>query len=241
MQKICIVIPCFNEEKRFPVREFTSFIDCNSEYYFCLVNDGSSDNTLKVLSDIQNYGKERILVVDLNINNGKAEAVRKGILKSMEWRPFDFVAYFDADFSTPLSELNNFLSYSDNYSFIIGSRIKRMGVVIERSQLRHYLGRLFSTVASIMLKLPVYDTQCGAKMISTKIAPIVFKEKFLSRWLFDIEIFARLNVIYGNEKVKEMVYELPLTIWIEKENSKIKPGYFIKVPFELIRIYNKYK
>jgi dolichyl-phosphate beta-glucosyltransferase len=241
MQKTCIVIPFFNEENRFPVLEFITFFDENSDYFFCLVNDGSKDGTSKMLADIHSTRKDRILIPDFEINVGKAEAVRVGILKALEWKPFNFVAYFDADLSTPLSELRAFLAHGHNYSFIVGSRIKHLGSIIERSKVRHYIGRILATMASLILNLPVYDTQCGAKLINSKLVPVIFKDPFISRWLFDIEIFARLISEYGYEEVDKMIKEVPLTIWIEKGDSRIKPGYVFKIPFELYKIYSLYK
>lgn len=241
MQKVCVVIPCFNEEKRFPVHYFLGCLNNNPEYFFCLVNDGSTDNTTILLESIKSYREERIMVLDLKVNVGKAEAVRMGVFKALEWNTFSYIAYFDADFSTPLSELQGFLSFGNKYYFIVGSRIKHMGSIIERSNMEHYFGRAFSTLASNILHLPVYDTQCGAKLINAKIVPIIFKEPFISRWLFDIEIFARIITDFGYDKACQIIKEVPLSTWIEKGGSKIKPSYIFKIPFELLKIRLKYK
>ncbi len=244
MQKICIVIPSYNEEKRLNIDEFFSFFDINPNIYFCFVNDGSTDNTIELLNSLKKNREDRILLVDLEENKGKAEAVRIGVLESNKWKTFDYIGFFDADFSTPLTELNYFESFKDNvfdYPVIIGSRIKRMGANIKRSATRHYIGRVFSTIASSILGLPIYDTQCGAKLINKEIVDFAFEEPFISKWLFDIEIFARIINKYGYQETNKMILEIPLNQWVEKGESKINKSYFFKIPIDLIRISKKYK
>ena len=91
------------------------------------------------------------------------------------------------------------------------------------------------------MKIRVYDTQCGAKIFSKNICEKIFVEKFISRWLFDVELFARLIRVYGIDKTIEISFEQPVRKWMDIEKSKIKPIYFLKEPFELIKIVRHYK
>lgn len=237
-QSICIVVPCYNEGKRLPILEFEAFLD-NNNISFCFVNDGSNDNTLQVLAELQCKYENFIKVISNKTNLGKAESVRNGINTSLNWRKFDYVGYFDADLATPLNEIQHLMeaySISDKYGFVLGSRIKRLGVNIDRIPARHYLGRIFATFASIVLALPVYDTQCGAKIIKSEIANIIFEQPFLSKWLFDIELIARTMKSYSTG----IFFEVPLNEWIEKGDTRIKILDMFKFPFELIRIKIKY-
>lgn len=242
MQKTIIIIPCYNEENRFSKELFNEFY-LKSEICFCFVNDGSKDNTLQMLNGLQHGRKERIIVVDLKQNSGKAEAVRHGILQSINWKQLDFIGYFDSDFATPLSEIPYLLNQFDNnpnYQIVFGSRVKLMGRKIEREILRHYLGRIFSTTASLMLKLPIYDTQCGAKYFRLQLAQQIFSQPFISRWLFDVEIFARIINLYGYEQAAAVMYEAPLNQWSEIGGSKLSFRHYLIAPYELFRIKLRY-
>jgi len=242
MPKTIIIIPCYNEENRFLADLFNEFY-LKSEVCFCFVNDGSKDYTLRMLKGLQQGRTERINVLDLKRNGGKAEAVRQGILQSMNWKKFDFIGYLDADFATPLSEINYLLHQFDNKpdcQVVFGSRVKLMGRKIERQVLRHYLGRIFATTVSMILKLPIYDTQCGAKMFRIQLAKQIFIQPFISRWLFDVEIFARIINLYGYERAAAVMYEAPLNQWLEVGGSKLSFKPYLIAPYELFQIKLKY-
>lgn len=241
MQKTGIVIPCYNEADRLNVNAFNEFIKENETIEFLFVNDGSSDETMKALESIRLNCSERVMILDLKANQGKAEAVRQGLLFMFSLNKYPYVGFWDADLATPLNEINRLLSASaySNFKIVLGSRLKRLGANVERRALRHILGRVFSTFASLILKLPVYDTQCGAKLFhqSTK---ELFEEKFITKWLFDIEILARYRNTNGIDKALIDLYEYPISTWIEVGGSKLSATHMLKVPFELLRIKQKY-
>lgn len=244
MQTLCLIIPCYNEAERLPQRYLRKFIQTHPNIHLCLVNDGSQDTTWTIIGQLSKESPQQIFGLNLEENQGKAEAVRLGLLHMQQQGEYEYLGYFDADMATPLDQVDFFLHFCQGtftHSFIVGSRIKRLGAKVERSPLRHYLGRIFSTVASLILQLPVYDTQCGAKLIKAEIVPKIFEQPFLSKWLFDIEIFARLRGLYGKEKVEEEVMEIPLQIWLEKGDSRLKSRDLLRVFPELYKIYRKYK
>lgn len=243
-EKICIIIPCYNEETRLSVNDFQDFCNQNSHISFVFVNDGSKDNTLAVLNKMKDGYEENISVVDLERNSGKAEAVRRGIQYSFVWNKFDYVAYFDADLATPLEEIHHLydqMKQSEKREVSFGSRMKRIGANCERKATRHYFGRVFATSASLILRLAVYDTQCGAKLFSNSIAKEVFDQPFISSWLFDVEIFARIIIKRGYQSINSIMIEVPVNTWIEMGESKLRFSHLLKVPFELIAIRQKYK
>ena len=123
----------------------------------------------------------------------------------------------------------------------MGSRVLRAGAIIERSPRRHYLGRVFATAASVGLDLPFYDTQCGAKLIGRELVEPLFKEPFLSRWLFDLELLMRLRRLLGEDDFKSGVIEVPLNRWVDKGGSRIRMKDLIAVPYHLLRIRHHYR
>ncbi|NJW54044.1 glycosyltransferase [Salinimicrobium oceani] len=242
MKSIAIIIPFFNEAERFTVEEYETSFAPYSELTFLLVNDGSSDGTGHLLNKLA-LKLSNVQVLHLEKNQGKAEAVRKGSLKLLDQGKFEFIGYFDADLATPLSQLTLFREAMQNpgNQLWFGSRIKRAGAEILRNPTRHYSGRVIATIVNIfILKIPIYDTQCGAKILTRKIASEVFENPFISRWFFDIEIVARLQQVYSRQELKKMIFEIPLTKWTEKGSTKIRVKDILLIPLHLIKIRMKY-
>lgn len=240
-----IVVPCYNEAARLRVQAFEEFAKSHREVGFLFVNDGSSDDTgatLRRLSDAH----EQLSVLDLDVNSGKAEAVRRGVLAVLELEPA-YVGFWDADLATPLEAIDDLEAVLDarpDLEMVFGSRVKLLGRSIERSALRHYAGRVFATATSRVLELPIYDTQCGAKLfrVSSDIAAL-FDEPFLTRWTFDVEIIARLiELRRGGDrpKAKDVIYEYPLHCWHDVAGSKVSPWDFPRALWELARIRRRY-
>lgn len=237
-----IVIPCYNEEKRLPLVDFTTYFSSNPSVLFLFVNDGSKDNTIGVLQTLQE-SYINVQVLDIKVNQGKANAVREGFLYALSNFSFNYIGYFDADLATPLYEIQRFLTYflaEPKLQMVVGSRVRRMGADIDRNTKRHIFGRVFATLASSTLLLPIYDTQCGAKMFTHSLAQDIFQEHFSSKWLFDVEIFARVALNIGYPEVKLAILEHPLEFWFEKGDSRIKGKDFLIFPIDLMKIYRKY-
>src|SRR5688572_2583418 len=100
---IAIVIPCYNESDRLDKNAFIQFAETYREVHFVFVNDGSTDDTNKIISDLEEQLPLQIKSVTLSKNLGKGGAVRAGIL-SIKENQFEFIGYLDADLSTPIFE-----------------------------------------------------------------------------------------------------------------------------------------
>ena len=242
MVHTAIIIPCYNEASRFPVNRFVSFVKKHSAVSIYFVNDGSSDNTDSILEDLRIKFPKNISVINQKKNEGKAAAVRLGMNSALKNNKFDRFAFLDADLSTSIEEcilLSEKLTKET--SFVFGSRIKKLDNNIRRKTHRFIIGRIIATFISKMLRLPIYDSQCGCKIFSREWATFIFNEAFLTRWLFDVEIFYRLINHFGRTKIQTKILEVPLSTWIDSENSKVSLFYGIKVWFDLLKIYRHYR
>lgn len=243
---IVIVVPCYNEAQRLQSDLFRSYANKYPAVRVVFVNDGSTDSTAEVLSALTNE-LDSFSLVNLQKNRGKAEAVRQGVLWAIENTDPDYVGYWDADLATPLAEIPRFVELMDerpDCDLVLGSRVKLLGCSIERRAVRHYSGRIFATLASLVLGIPVYDTQCGAKLFRVNSSfPSYFRDPFNARWAFDVEVIARVlsaqNGVdpQGSESV---IMELPLIKWKDIPGSKLRPWDSLVAIKDLIRIYRRY-
>lgn len=237
-----IVIPCYNEEKGININEYSNFIQTNSEVLLCFVDDGSKDNTIKILGILKEKYPEQVHIIACEKNSGKAEAVRIGINYCNKNFSHDFIGYLDADLATTLEEFCEIKNYiKGDITFCFGSRIMKLGSIIEREYSRFLIGRIIATFISNQLQLKVYDTQCGCKVFTKETSELLFKNKFISRWLFDVELFHRMIQAYGKEGALKKMYEVPLKLWVEKGDSKVKLSYFFKLWIDLFQIGKEYK
>jgi glycosyltransferase involved in cell wall biosynthesis len=240
-----VVVPCYNEAKRLDARAFSQFRATGRLVEFLFMNDGSTDETLAVLKRMQCSSPDTVRVRDQQLNRGKAEAVRTGMLAALD-ADADFVGFWDADLATPLEELPRFLDVlaeRREIDGVLGSRVKLLGRSIERHAWRHYLGRFFATIVSELLRLPVYDTQCGAKMFrATDTLRTVLARPFTTSWLFDVEILARLIALEkgGTAAAADKLYELPLDEWRDIAGSKLAGGAYVKAASSVLALYREY-
>jgi len=240
---VMIVVPCYNEAQRLPTARFQEFLD-QSSIQVVFVDDGSRDETAQVLENLRASREDRVTVLRLKTNQGKAEAVRQGINFALQHQA-EYTGYWDADLATPLDAIPCFLAVFDqrpSLDMVFGSRVKLLGRKVHRRPWRHYLGRVFATMVSVMLRLPIYDTQCGAKIFRVRPdTPALFADPFLARWVFDVEILARYIRMLGSPSLAaSRIYEYPLEEWEDVAASKVKGTDFLIALRDIARIYWTY-
>jgi dolichyl-phosphate beta-glucosyltransferase len=241
-----IVIPCYDEAARLRSDRFRDFLFAHPEVAFVFVDDGSRDGTLELLRSVERAAPGQVCVLALPENVGKAEAVRRGMLRALEGGA-DYVGYWDADLATPLAAVLDFVDLLDarpELELAIGARVVLLGRHIERRAGRHYLGRVAATAIALVLGLRVYDTQCGAKLF--RAGPAVreiFADAFVARWIFDVEILARLirsRRVEGLPPAETVVCELPLQEWIDVAGTKLGALDYLRAAADLLRIRRRY-
>lgn len=233
---VIVVIPCFNEAARMDEAEVRVLLEPDDTTVL-FVDDGSTDATATVLDEIcQRMPKGRAKLTVLPRNGGKAEAVRQGLSQALFELGGEIVGYLDADFSTPASEMHHLRAELERTGadVALGSRVARLGSRIERTPSRHYLGRVYATVASVVLDLAVYDTQCGAKLFrDTPALREAVSSPFRSRWSFDVELLGRLM---SRGLGPDRMIEVPLRTWVDVPGSKLKLGGAVKAGLDLLAL-----
>lgn len=235
--RVAIVVPCYNEAKRLDCGSFISFLAEHESVSLVFVNDGSADATLDVLAVVQAARPEQVEVLSLLQNSGKAEAVRTGMLHAAH-NGAEFIGYWDADLATPLEAIPDFtkvLSRFDEVEVVFGSRRCLLGHRINRTFFRRCVSRACSALARLAVRLPVADTQCGAKLMrNTAGLKTALSSRFTAGWLFDVELFSRISA--RTQDRRRAFYEMPLSEWTEVAGSKVSGKAIVKSGFQMLRL-----
>jgi dolichyl-phosphate beta-glucosyltransferase len=243
MSRAIIVVPCYNEARRLNLRVIQDFGRRAEAAELLFVNDGSGDETPRLIEHLHQNNPRRFSFLHLAKNGGKAEAVRRGVLLALS-SGADYVGYWDADLATPLADIESFCRVLDGkpqIDAVVGTRMRLLGHHVERQPLRYWLGRLFANMASAALGVRIFDTQCGAKLFrATPRMAQLFERPFLTRWIFDVEILARMQCsrqATNLSGLRERVYEFPLDAWRDVTGSTVRSGDFFKATLEMAKIY----
>lgn len=129
MDKISIIIPCYNEEQALPylyaeLQKVTADMP-NQEFEFIFINDGSRDKTLSLIKELRQKD-DRVRFVSFSRNFGKEAAIYAGLKASKG----DFVSLIDADLQDPpslIKEMYTILNTEEEYDCVATRRIDRKG------------------------------------------------------------------------------------------------------------------
>jgi len=213
---LSVVIPAYNEEDRIgkTIEKTLEYLQKQEySYELIIVDDGSCDNTSGVVeSFIKNDPNSHFL--SYPDNAGKGKAVRTGIVASKG----EFVLFMDADYSTPIEELEKAFAVMQNGADIaIGSRgLEPDMVVVKQPSYRQWGAKIFNMIAFYWLSLTEFkDTQCGFKLFRGKMARKIFSIMKVDGYMFDVES------LYLAKKHKYVIREFPVH-WINDPSSKLR-------------------
>jgi glycosyltransferase involved in cell wall biosynthesis len=130
MQNYAIVVPCCNEEKRFPFQEYLSFAKNHPELLLCFVNNGSKDKTLTLLRGLQSACPGNISVLSLAKNSSSSDAVQQGQLYMHQKYNVEISRFLVADLATKPEKWLPKEKYKEEYTPIgamTGSRMQHAG------------------------------------------------------------------------------------------------------------------
>lgn len=234
MNTTILIIPCRNEYARLRPEAFFAALAANPALTFVFVDDASTDRTDESLAFLER-SSAAIKALYLPRHLGKAGAVREGVTWALTHTAADFIGFWDADLATPLNELNAFiaaLTTNPLCDAAIGSRWPHLGANVTRSSCRRFTGSIMHSLIRHFAHLPVYDTQCGAKLFRRALAARIFTQPFRSRWLFDVELLKRLS----KDELCRRVREIPLENWRDVPGSKMKFLDKVRSLADLLRI-----
>jgi len=185
---LSVVIPAYNEEERIGrtlqnIRQYLARQDYASEVI--VVDDGSRDQTADKAAEALRAMKNGFLI-SRRLNVGKGYSVKEGILRSRG----DLVLFSDADLSTPIEELENFLPWMRaGYDVVIGSRgLPESDIQVRQNYVRELMGKTFNRFVRLFLMTGIPDTQCGFKLFGGAVAREIFRRARTAGFSFDVEV-----------------------------------------------------
>lgn len=237
--RFAVIVPCYNEGSRLKVRELLDFCLKYKEFDFYFVNDGSTDNTEKIL--VNNFSElPNATIFNNHKNLGKGETIRKAI-NAIECKKYNYYGFIDADLEIPLAHLLKLYNTTLDSNALLGLTYRDEAYSV-KSKVPRYLGnKIIKIISSFILKYDqtIEDTQCGCKIFSSKITHI-FKQPFISSWLFDIELLLRLRDFPGTISGKITTTRLSRLDFAESNSSfNLKSGMqLLKELYKINNIYN---
>jgi dolichyl-phosphate beta-glucosyltransferase len=234
---LSVILPAYNEEKNIigTLTELDNFLkDQFLNYEIIIVDDGSSD---KSNSLIKSFNGGSCILLENPQNLGKGAAVKRGMLSAKG----DLILFMDADNSTTIANLPDFIKAIGNNDFdiVIASRaLSESDIKLHQPKFKEYLGKMGNLLIRLLLVPRISDTQCGFKLFKKECLKL-FKLQRLSRWGFDFEILFLAKKF--NFKIKEM----PVS-WTNNFDTKVRSSDYLGTLKELILVlYNnltgKYK
>lgn len=196
-EPVLLVIPCFRESGRIGpfLASLREELHRDEAVTVLVVEDGGGHDeqeAMRTLVEKQRAGWPALRpLLALAENRGKGGAVYAGWAAATDHR---WLAFVDADGSCPAYEVKRLIALAREQprAALFASRVCMLGRHIRREFHRHLIGRVYATIVSETLRIPVYDSQCGLKVVPAgafeKIRPLAQVPGFA----FDVELLCLL-------------------------------------------------
>ncbi len=229
MQRLSVIIPAYNEEKRIEATllDVDAYLEKQQyDYEIIVVDNNSTDRTSEVVKKLEATTVQNAKVV-LETTKGKGAAVRRGMLESQG----DYCVFMDADNATPINQIEKFWpDLQSGNEVVIGSRyVDPSTVKIKQPFYRILLSRMSNILIQILLVPHIKDTQCGFKAFQGRAAKEIFKHVTIYGWAFDMELLAIAL------KLSYRIKEVPVS-WEEHGGSHVPLKAYIQSLIDLLRI-----
>jgi glycosyltransferase involved in cell wall biosynthesis len=208
-----IVIPAHNEEHRIDRTLHVYRAQCtHPDTSFVVALDRCTDGTERV---VRAHADEDARVVPLQFPKlGKGGV----LLESFRRCRGDVVGFVDADCATPPAELLRLVDAVGHADIAIASRRHPASVLpCRRSMSRRVASAGFAMVVRGLFRLPLRDTQCGAK---------VFRREAIERCLPFVssrDLLFDVDVLVTARRLGFGIAEVP-TVWIDQAGSRLRAG-----------------
>src|SRR5260221_1288292 len=202
--KISLVVPFYNEDevisKTFEVLNHYMTLNYGSNYELIFVNDGSTDNSLQMLSKVITKAK-RVRIISYVNNKGRGYALKKGFTTASG----DLVGYIDSDLEIDEKYIKKCVNMVGKYDVaVISKHLKRSKV--RTTLVRRSVSKFYNFWVRLILGSQVKDHQGGLKIFRKEVLKKALKETHSRGWLFDTEI------LYNCEIFGFKIGEVPLNI-----------------------------
>jgi glycosyltransferase involved in cell wall biosynthesis len=211
--KLSIIVPAYNEEQRLrpALEEYLRFFlpRYGDAVEILVVVNGSTDRTEQVAHETA-AGDPRVRVIVEPARVGKGGAVQLGFAAARG----ELVGFVDADGSTPPAAFQDLVDKIGDAGAIIASRWHRDSVITPQPLSRRIASRLFNGLVRLLFRLPITDTQCGAKVFTASAIHEVLPKLGVTQWAFDVDLLFHLQ--QAGYRIKEIA-----TVWNDKAGSRL--------------------
>lgn len=222
--KLSIVVPAYNEEARIGkmLEAYLAYFEekYGGDFEMVVSVNGSNDRTEEIVRELQpRHGQLRMVVEPAPIGKGGAVMAGGAVARG------DWIGFVDADGATPPAAFDDLLANAGDAGLVIASRRLPGAVVFPRQPWRRRAAsRTFNFLVRLLFKIPITDTQCGAKLMRAEAWRAIVPHIGLTRWAFDVDM------IFKTRRAGWRIAEIPTT-WSDVAGSKLRIG---RVSFQML-------